>query len=316
MKVNSKTRTKISISILTYNRGELLRELLGELQSLTYSPLETIVVDNHSEDGTQKIIRSEYPNVKYIRTDENIGVVARNLGMKRAEGDIVVTLDDDIKGFKDKDIENLIRIFSERSAIGAVNFKVKDSNGNVSNWIHHCKQEEFFDKEFLTYEITEGAVAFRKDALHYSGYYPKDFFISHEGPDLAYRLFENGFNVLYSGNIEVTHCSSDQAREHWRNYYYDTRNQFWLAVRNFPFYYASVYLARGLLSMMIYSIRDGYFLYWLKAIRDGLLGLSSAFKERNVLSSRTIRIIKTIDDNRPGLAYTIRQRLFKKGLRF
>ena len=127
-----------------------------------------------------------------------------------------------------------------------------NQDGRTCNWVHHCKEEEYYDREFLTYEITEGAVAFRKKALNCSGYYPENFFLSHEGPDLAFRIFENGYRVIYWGDIRVEHLFSEEGRKPWRNYYYDTRNQFWLAARHFPFDYAVVYLGRGLGSMLVY----------------------------------------------------------------
>jgi GT2 family glycosyltransferase len=254
----------------------------------------------------------DFPKVKYLRTERNIGASARNIAMKAANGDIIVTLDDDVAGLEGRGIETLIKKFSEDPGLGAVNFRVLNSEGYICNWVHHCRQEDFFDKEFPTYEITEGAVAFRKKALEYSGYYPETFFLSHEGPDLAFRIIESGFKVIYIPNVEVTHCFANEGREPWRNYYYDTRNQLWLAVRNFPIMYALIYLGRGLFSMLLYSIRDGYFYYWLKAVVDGIAGLKQIMGERSVLSNATMKIIKMIDSQRPSLVYMIKDRLLVK----
>lgn len=302
----------VSTCILTFNRCSLLQGLVEELIKITCVPMEIIVIDNHSEDKTQEMMASMFPYVKYIRTETNMGASARNIGMRAAKGDIVVTLDDDIRGLADKEVEILTRKFSEDVTIGAVNFRVANADGNICNWVHHCRQDAFSDKEFLTYEITEGAVAFRKAALERSGYYPEKFFLSHEGPDLAFRIIDNGYMVVYMGSIRVTHYFASQGREPWRNYYYDTRNQLWLAARNFPISYALVYLGRGLLSMLVYAIRDGYFTYWFKAMLDGVAGLKQVINERRVLSDSTMKIIRNIDANRPSLAYMIKNRLLEK----
>src|SRR5262245_48681896 len=103
----------VSICILTYNRCLLLRELLTELKAIVYKPLELIVVDNHSEDETQEMLETLFPTIKYIRTEKNIGAAGRNIAMKVARGDIVVTLDDDIRGLGDSAIEVLVRKFIE-----------------------------------------------------------------------------------------------------------------------------------------------------------------------------------------------------------
>ena len=306
----------VTISILTFNRAHLLVDLLSSLRNIKFHSLEIIVVDNHSEDGTEEMVTCQFPEVKYIRTDKNIGVVARNLGLAQAKGDIIITLDDDVIGLDDCKIEHLISIFNKEPSVGAVNFKVIFPPTNtICNWVHHRKVEEYHDKRFLTYEITEGAVAFRKAALDKSGLYPESFFISHEGPDLAFRIFEADYDVIYDGNIQVDHLFADEGRPSWRKYYYDTRNLFWLAVRNFPFLYACKYLFRGLSAMSIYSLRDGFFKYWLKAVFDGVRGLDNAFKERKKLSKKTMKIIKEIDSARPSLIYQIRKRLFQRSVR-
>jgi GT2 family glycosyltransferase len=311
------SRPQVSICILTYNRCSLLRGLLTELTCLKYVPLEIIVVDNHSEDMTQTMMKQEFPIVTYIRTEENLGAAGRNMGMESAKGQIIITLDDDVTGLTDNALHILAHAFEGDRKLGAVNFRVINNEGHTCNWVHHCEEGKWFDKKFLTYEITEGAVAFSKEALHISGYYPKSFFLSHEGPDLAFRIFDRGFKVTYTGDVVVRHSFAQESREPWRNYYYDTRNQFWLAARNFPVSYAVAYLSRGLFSMLMYSLRDGYFIYWLRAVADGLKGLRQALKERKVLSDTTMDSIRIIDSHRPSLGYLIRNRLiWRKDLLF
>ena len=307
---------KITISILTYNRAPVLKGLLSELGALTYRPLEIIVVDNCSADDTQQMIQEEFEFVRYFRTSENMGAVARNIGMENADGEIIITLDDDISGIKDEDLALIGKIFRDRPTIGAVNFKIIDYfNGNICNWAHHCEVEKYSETEFHTYEITEGAVAFRKKAIQIVGYYPTSFFLSHEGPDLAFRLIDSGFDVIYSNKIAVRHSHSDMGRKSWLNYYYDTRNQLWLAIRHFPPAYAIKYLTRGWLSMLVYSVRDGFFLYWLKGIKDGIKNTPEVIKNRKVLTKRTMAIINRIDERRPNLYRLIKIRLGKKGVR-
>lgn len=299
----------VSICILTYNRCSMLRELLEDIGKMICETIEVIVIDNHSQDMTKEMVVSEFPGVKYLCTESNIGAAARNIAMKAAGGDIIVTLDDDVKGLGREGVEALAKKFSGDPTLGAVNFKVVNSEGDICNWVHHCRQEEFCDKEFQTYEITEGAVAFRRQALECSGYYHEMFFLSHEGPDLAFRIIQNGFKVIYIPSVRVTHYFASEGRELWRNYYFDTRNQFWLAVRNFPIMYALVYLGRGLLSMFMYAVRDGYLFYWLKAVVDGIAGLKQVVGERRVLSDATMNIVKMIDSQRPSLVYLVKERL-------
>jgi len=301
-RVPDRTETKISIIILTYNRSELVNKLLSSLVNLEYKPLEIIVVDNASDDDTENIIRQSFKNTKYIRLPKNIGAGARNQGMKEATGDIIVTLDDDIFGICGDDLRKISKFFLARPMLGALNFKIIDHKTNeVCNWVHHRPVAAYIEKEFLTYEITEGAVAFRRKALLEAGYYPEIFFLSHEGPDLALRILDAGYDVVYSSVVTVRHLHSNLGRVSWLNYYYDTRNQFWLAARNFPLGYSLVYLGRGLSGMLFFAIRDGHFMMYFKGIIDAFVGLKEILRERKKLSPNTMVIIKQINKSRTTL---------------
>jgi GT2 family glycosyltransferase len=293
-----------------------LRELLESLAKIQYRPLEIIVVDNGSSDGTASLMQSYKHNITYIRNSRNLGVSARNMSLRAANGSMVITLDDDVLGIDDSYIRILADKFNASPRLGAVNFKVIDpSTGKLCNWVHHRDPLTSSGREFLTYEITEGAVAFRMEALREVGFYSEGFFLSHEGPDLALRLLDAGYDVIYSHMISVLHYRSNLGRKSWLKYYFDTRNQFWLAARNFPVPYAAGYLLRGLSSMFVYSLRDGYLKYWLRAVRDGLAGIPDVMGGRKVLNAQTMEKVRTIDSERPELASVIKDRLLRKGVR-
>lgn len=316
MEVRFSAMTQVTIVVLTFNRSSLIKKLITELLSLTYHPLEIIIVDNHSEDETEEIVNSFIPDVRYFRTEINLGATARNIGLENAKGEVIITLDDDISGLKTSDIDTLNAYFHNNSDGGAVCFKVLDQKtGSVCNWVHHCDPYIWSNKEFLTYEITEGAVAFRKEALLRSGLYPSEYFISHEGPDLAFRLIDNGYKVFYTNKVCVFHSHSLLGRKNWMNYYYDTRNQLWLAARHLPFTFAAAYLTKGLGAMFVYSLRDGFFSYFTKALVDGIRGLGPCFQQRKTLSKKTMSVIRQIDRHRPNLIKMIKKRLFSAEVR-
>jgi len=306
---------KVTVSVLTYNRLSVLRESLSTLCSINYTPLEIIVVDNRSEDGTAQMVKTDFPEVHLFQMERNIGVAARNVGIKMASSEIVITLDDDILGLEGEGIRSILSIFESREDIGAICFKVVGYyTGEVCNWCHHYKKEEFYNKEFVTDEITEGAVAFRKSALLQSGLYPEHFFISYEGADLLVRLLEAGYKTIYSPKICVRHRNASEGRKSWRRYYFDTRNQIWFVVRNYPFTWGIKYLLRGLTAMFLYSIRDRFLRYWVKGIVDAIKSIIKVAKDRRPISPATRKTLIEIAAHRPGLGYTIKKRVFKKGI--
>lgn len=307
---------KVSISVLTYNRADILKELLESLCKISYSPLEIIVIDNHSSDETEAIVKKQSPRIRYFKTSKNIGVAARNVGISKASGDIVITLDDDIIGIDDFDIKSLVALFESKPDVGAICFKIVDYHtGEVCNWCHHYKKEEFCDREFVTDEITEGAVAFRKSVLDRSGFYPAHFFISYEGLDLLCRMLDVGYRTIYSPRVCVRHRTAKEGRKNWRRYYYDTRNQIWMVARNYPIFFGLKYLLRGLTAMLFYSIRDGFFSYWMKGIWHGLKDLPKVLQDRKPVSKEAVKTLKEIASNRPSLIYMVKQRIFQREIK-
>lgn len=305
----------ISIVILTYNRIDMLRNSLFSLQKIRYKPLEIIVVDNNSRKPVSGVIKKEFSFVTMVVLPKNIGVGGRNAGIKKASGDIIITLDDDIVGIDDLAINKLITLF-KNSMVGAVCFKVVHPvNNEVVNWCHHYPVDTFSERSFVTNEITEGAVAFRKETLKRSGLYPESFFISHEGPDIAFRIMNQGYSVMYYPEIVVKHFHSKIGRESWRRYYYDTRNLLWLVVRNYTFWGGLKHLFIGLSSMLVYSVRDGYIIHYMRGIFDGLLGIKREIKNRTKPTKRTLEIMRTIEKNRPNFIEMVKKRVFQKEIR-
>lgn len=305
----------VSVVVLTYNRRENLREMLDGLQGLVDHVRDVIVVDNCSADATAEMVAAEYPRFRLIRTARNEGVSARNHGVAAAGGNIVVTLDDDLLGLEVDHLRWLVAAFAEHPRLGALNFHVVDFyTDRTCNWVHHRAADQAASR-FATYEITEGAVAVRRDAFLAAGGYCAEFFISHEGPDLAYRLMNAGWTVEYDGTISLRHKHAQGGRDPWRFYYYDTRNHVWLAARNLPWMRVPPYLVRGLGAMAVYALRDGYFVWWAQGVRDGFAGLPAMLRTRRAWTRGTANACREIDRHRPGFWRLVRQRLGGGGYR-
>jgi glycosyltransferase involved in cell wall biosynthesis len=85
----------VSVVIPTYNRAGVVSRALTSLGSQTRPPDEVIVIDDGSNDDTERLIRHEFPAVRYLR-QENRGVAAaRNRGIREARGEWLAFLDSD-----------------------------------------------------------------------------------------------------------------------------------------------------------------------------------------------------------------------------
>lgn len=88
-------RITISLIVPTFNRAHTLRRALDSVYAQTLQPDEVLVVDDGSSDGTEELVRSEYPQAQYLR-QPNAGVSsARNRGIRAAQGDWIALLDSD-----------------------------------------------------------------------------------------------------------------------------------------------------------------------------------------------------------------------------
>ena len=87
----------VSIIIPTYNRAEDLKRALQSVFDQTFTDWEVLVVDNHSIDETDSVIRSfNDPKIKLFKVhNEGVVAVSRNLGLKHALGEYIAFLDSD-----------------------------------------------------------------------------------------------------------------------------------------------------------------------------------------------------------------------------
>lgn len=305
----------VSIVILTFNRRQRLDKLLAGVTRYPDLDIEVIVVNNGRPE-TIAGLDKRYPSVIVIQSPQNLGAAGRNLGFGKALGKIVVMLDDDVRDLPYSSLKRLSQRFQSKPRLAAVNFRVLDENtGKQINWVHHRDIGKYGQKRFLTYEITEGAVAIRRDSVVSPDLYPESFFISHEGPDLAFRLINAGYYLEYDGKVTVRHAYAEEGRASWRNYYYDTRNTYWLAVRNLPAMYGLRLVIRQSIGMFALSVRDGYIKWWLRGILDGIRGIPRAYKQRIRPTKLLSTQIALIDRRKPSTWSLIKRKIEQRDFR-
>ena len=88
---------EISVIITTYNRIKLLRDSIKSTLSQNFKNFELIIVDDFSLNNPEETIRDfKDKRIIYVRHKSNRGdAVAKNTGIKIAQGKYIISLDDD-----------------------------------------------------------------------------------------------------------------------------------------------------------------------------------------------------------------------------
>lgn len=75
---------KVFVIIVTYNAMKWAERCFSSLQKSSV-PIQTVVVDNGSTDGTQDYIKNNFPEVDFTQSTENLGFgKANNIGIEKA----------------------------------------------------------------------------------------------------------------------------------------------------------------------------------------------------------------------------------------
>ncbi|MCB2186173.1 MAG: glycosyltransferase family 2 protein [Deltaproteobacteria bacterium] len=263
----------ISLVILSWNRRAELARTLGQVLALGYRPLEVIVVDNGSADGTPELVRAEFPAVRLVALPRNRGARARNHGLALARGELVVMLDDDSTPLPGS-LERLAAVMAARPRLGAAAFRVRLPGGQEETGGHRTA-------------FVGCGVGFRTGALREVGGYPRGYRYYVEEYDVSFRLLARGWQVGWFGDLEVLHRQAAQGRDLGRIIRYLTRNNLWLWPRFLPLGPA---LAESLEVTRRYwrvARREGVLPAWLWGTAAGLGRLPLALATRRLLPRET-----------------------------
>jgi GT2 family glycosyltransferase len=131
----------VSVVIATHDGRELLAACLRSLAEQRYAPIEVVVVDGGSTDGTLELLRQDHPGVVVVEARGNPGFAAAcNLGVAAASGQHLLLLNNDTTLEPDA-IGQLVRVaLQSPRRLAAVNAMTRradlppviDSLGNVS----------------------------------------------------------------------------------------------------------------------------------------------------------------------------------------
>jgi cellulose synthase/poly-beta-1,6-N-acetylglucosamine synthase-like glycosyltransferase/peptidoglycan/xylan/chitin deacetylase (PgdA/CDA1 family) len=201
----------VSVIVPAYNESAGIAAAVTSLAGGQYDgrapdgsprPVEVVVVDDGSSDGTADIVEAlALPQVRVIRVPNGGKARALNIGMAATSNPLVVMVDGDTV-FEPRSIEALVQPFAD-PAVGAVagNVKVGNRGSLLGRW-QHIEYVTGFAVDRRAYEVMRcmptvpGAIgAFRREALDQVGGVSDDTLA--EDTDLTMALSRAGWRVVY-----------------------------------------------------------------------------------------------------------------------
>lgn len=223
----------VSILIVTYRCRDAARACLASLQGAGDGSQEIVVLDNASGDGTVEMVRSEFPGVRLIASEENLGfALGVNRAADEARGEYLLLLNPDTEAHEGA-VENLLAFARAHPEHGLYGGRTLDPDGTVNPgscwgaptlWSLFCfatlltsafKRTRLFDPESLggwkrdtvrEVDIVTGCLLLAPRSLWQElGGFDTRFFMYGEDADLSLRAKALGYRPAITPDAVVTH---------------------------------------------------------------------------------------------------------------
>ncbi len=246
--------------VINYNTREDLRRCLLSLEE-RLGRLPVVVVDNGSSDGSQEMVREEFPWVRLVENPGNPGYSsACNAGIRASDRPYPFILNSDVE-FVEGGIEALVAYMDAHPEVGALGPLVLNSDGTrqmscrrfpsmVENVVHGFLGEIWPDNPFTrSYQMKDlegevprevdwvsgAAMLLRREAVERVGGFDEAYFMYVEDVDLCWRLRRAGYRVVYHPGFRlVHHIGRTSSQRSTRMLYEHHRSMFIFFRRRYP----------------------------------------------------------------------------------
>jgi GT2 family glycosyltransferase len=239
----------VSIVIPNWNGAAHLRNCLDSLETLEYlhERVETIIVDNGSEDESRALVEDGYPGVRLIELDENVGFAAAcNAGARAASHDCIAFLNNDMR-VEPRWLTALVDRYDPRAGYVCVAGVILDWEGEridfAGGWVNfhgfagQMHQGKALDERLiedgsdLLFACGGSMLIDRKVFLGLGGFDPA-YFAYFEDVDLGWRLWLSGYKVRLAGLARTFHRSHGSGLPLHRRLFLCERNALFTLIKN------------------------------------------------------------------------------------
>ena len=232
---------KIFVIIVTYKGHQWYERCFASLRDSEY-PVQTIVIDNASNDGTVEYIREHFPEIYLIESNENLGFGrANNIGMRYAldhDCDYVFLLNQDA-WIEPNSISELVKIHHQYPEYGVLSpmhvtadkkglyIQIEDGKTDHANsLLSDCYFQSLKDVYTFKY-INAAAWLMTRKTLETVGGFDPIFFLYGEDDNYLQRMEYHGVKLGLAPKIQIIHDHQNEEKnntnEKWHYRYIQSK---------------------------------------------------------------------------------------------
>jgi GT2 family glycosyltransferase len=222
----------VAVAILNFNGATYLPNCIGSLLRIAQPEFDIYLIDNHSSDNSIKIVHDNFPSVKIIQNETNLGFGrAYDRAIRDLDYKYIVLLNNDT-AVDERWLESLVAVADSDDRIAACGSKIlmmKDSSvidhaGGMLTVIGSGLDLGKFTKDIAAREAPREtgfacgcSLLIRREAYLAVGGFDPYYFMYHEDVDLCWRLRLLGFSVMYVPDSIVYHALGGGAARAWED---------------------------------------------------------------------------------------------------
>jgi GT2 family glycosyltransferase len=218
---------------LCWNDLKVIGDCLQSIYATTHATaFEVIVSDNGSTDGSLEFIRKSYPQVRLLENGKNLRFAkANNAGIRVSRGEYVLILNPDTI-IHEGTLDTVVSLADRHPEAGAFGCRVLNSDGSyqgcirplptirgewvaalhlnalayLSDWFQPNIYVDWHGDTQRTVGWLAGCfILLRGDLLKKLSGFDEQFFYYHEDMDLCRRVWHEGYSILYTPDVAITH---------------------------------------------------------------------------------------------------------------
>ena len=229
----------LTISIINYKTKDLTSYCIsGILKQKITTKYEVWLIDNASVDDSVEFFKKNFPQVKVIESEKNLGFAGgHNLALRNITTQYVLILNSDTLVL-DNTIDSMVDFMEKNQEVGVSSCKILNFDGTLQpnagdapfglsliNWLFnleslgikkpsfHRNDPGFYEKPHEVGWVSGSFMLVKKEVFDKIGFLNDDFFMYFEDAEFCYRASKKGFKIMINPSVSIKHLSGGSLKD-------------------------------------------------------------------------------------------------------